>query len=140
MPKSGQPQSSAASPRTDGSNGNRPGTEVTRSQSQSLAVIPSISLTDPETVEFAGDSSLHAHSVAARNLLVRRLGDQADLATNSKLNAALDALRRIVEANVTEPSARPQMSATSSIYDLKLPPTDFVLELLRKSKGTFRQG
>jgi hypothetical protein len=105
-----------------------------------LSEFPSVSLVDSEAVEFEDESSLHAHSIAARDLLVQMLGNHSHVRANPKMIAALSSLRQIVEADKVTPSQRkPKLTGLGGsrqlIYELKLPPTDVVLDILRKSKG-----
>ncbi|KAL9093861.1 MAG: hypothetical protein Q9165_003784 [Trypethelium subeluteriae] len=104
-----------------------------------LSKLPSVSIVDSESVEFEGESSLHAHSIAARDLLVQTLGNDSHVRDNPKMVAAMNSLRQIVEADKEEPLQKksPMMGLGASrqpIYELKLPPTEIVLDILRKSK------
>jgi hypothetical protein len=101
---------------------------------------PSVSLVDSESVEFEGESSLHAHSIAARDLLEQTLGNNLHVREDPKMIAALSSLRQIVEADKAEPSQKkPKLTGLGevrqSIYELKLPPAEAILDILRKSKG-----
>jgi hypothetical protein len=105
-----------------------------------LSEFPSVSLVDSEAVEFEDESSLHAHSIAARDLLIQVLGNHSHVRANPKMIAALSSLRQIVEADKIKPSQRkPKLTGLGGtrelIYDLKLPPTEVVLDIIRKSKG-----
>jgi hypothetical protein len=105
-----------------------------------LQELPAISLVDSESVEFEGESSLHAHSIAAQHLLEQTLGTHSHVRNNPKMVAALNSLRQIVEADKVEPFQKKSNSIRvgglrQSIYELKLPPTEAILEILRKSKG-----
>ncbi|KAI9654358.1 MAG: hypothetical protein M1821_006674 [Bathelium mastoideum] len=104
-----------------------------------LSNLPSVSIVDAEGVEFEGESSLHAHSIAARDLLVQTLGHHSHLRDNPKMVVALNSLRQIVEADKVEPlQKKPKLlglgAPKQSIYELKLPPAEIVLDILRKSK------
>jgi hypothetical protein len=105
-----------------------------------LGKLPGVSIVDSESVEFEGESSLHAHSIAAQDLLEQTLGFHTHVRENPKMIAALNLLRQIVEADKVEPSQKRSKlmhpgGLRQSIYELKLPPTEAVLEILRKSKG-----
>ncbi|KAI9685189.1 MAG: hypothetical protein M1822_004776 [Bathelium mastoideum] len=104
-----------------------------------LSDLSSVSIVDAEGVEFEGESSLHAHSIAARDLLVQTLGHHSHLRDNPKMVVALNSLRQIVEADKVEPlQKKPKLiglgAPKQSIYELKLPPAEIVLDILRKSK------
>lgn len=109
--------------------------------SSDLNEVPSVSLIDSETVECEGESSLDAHSFAARDLLVQTLGNHSQVRNNPRMITALASLRQIVEADRVEASQQQKLKLTGLgrprqlIYELKLPPTEGVLEILRKSKG-----
>ncbi|KAL9071511.1 MAG: hypothetical protein Q9157_005439 [Trypethelium eluteriae] len=104
-----------------------------------LTGLPGISIVDPESVEFEGDSSLHAHSIVAQDHLVQTLGNDSHVRDNPKMVAAMKSLRQIVEADKAEPlQKKPKLTGLGAsrqpIYELKLPPTEIVLDILRKSK------
>jgi hypothetical protein len=102
--------------------------------------LPKASIVDSEGFEYEGESSLQAHSIAAQDLLERTLSDGSHVRDNPKMIAALDSLRHIVDANRLEPSQKNSKlvrlgGSRQSIYEVKLPPTEIVLDILRKSKG-----
>jgi hypothetical protein len=95
---------------------------------------------EPENVEFEGESSVHAHSIAARDLLEQTLGNHRNVRDNPKMVAALSSLRQIVEMDRVEPShKKPGWMglgiSRQAIYELKLPPTGVILEIIRESKS-----
>jgi hypothetical protein len=105
-----------------------------------LSEVHSVSNVDSESVEFEGESSLHAHSMAARDFLVQMLGNHSQVRDSPRMVAAMNSLRQIVEADSMEPSQKkPKLIglgvSRQPIYELKLPPTEIVLDILRKSKG-----
>jgi hypothetical protein len=105
-----------------------------------LSDLSSVSLVNSENVEFEGESSLHAHSIAARDHLEQTLGNHSYVRDDPKMIAALRSLRHIVKTDNVEPSQRrPKLTglggSRQAIYELTLPPTNAVLDLLRKSKG-----
>jgi hypothetical protein len=97
-------------------------------------------MVDSESVEFEGESTLHAHSIAAQDLLEQTLGNHSNVRDKPEMIAALSSLRQIVESDKVDSSQKkPKLmrlgGLRQSIYDLKLPPTEAVLDILRKSKG-----
>jgi hypothetical protein len=103
------------------------------------SALPGASLVGSESVGFEGESSLHAHSIAARNLLEQTLGNHSHVRDDPKMSAALSSLRQIVEADKVDPSQKKSKltglgGTRKSIYELKLPPTEVVLDILQKSK------
>jgi hypothetical protein len=103
--------------------------------------LPDASLADIEGAEFEGESSLHAHSITTRDLLEQTLNNHSHVRDDPKMIAALSSLRQIVEADKVEHSRKkPKLTGLEggvkqSIFELKLPPTEVILDILHKSKG-----
>jgi hypothetical protein len=102
--------------------------------------LPSVLLADSESAEFEGESSLHAHTIAARDLLEQTLRNHSPVRDDPKMVAALSSLRQIVESDKVKPSKKKSKllglgGGRQVIYELKLPPSEIVLDILHKSKG-----
>lgn len=102
--------------------------------------LPPISLVDADARALVGDSALHAHSIAARDYLVEQIKSQNAVRPRDDLTAALQSLKAMARATSREQSTKaiqPQTKSHQSLYDLQLPPSDLVLQLLRQSQSSF---
>jgi hypothetical protein len=99
---------------------------------------------DPNEAEdcaFEGESSLHAHSVFARELLERTIGNSPMGSKSHEMSSAITSLQQLVGKFENQPSSqrgslqRPVGERRQDLRKLPLPPMNAVLDILRRSKG-----
>lgn len=94
---------------------------------------------------FEGNSSLAAHSAYASAFLETVVSRSAPQVSTPKINAALTALRQIVNMQSHPPGSsskdvplpNQKDGRVSNLRDLVMPPMQVVLPILRQIKGTF---
>jgi hypothetical protein len=96
---------------------------------------------EAEASTFEGESSLHAHSVLARELLEQAVRDSAFTVETPEMSSAISSLRQLASTSdnisATERGSlhRPMGEAWQDLRKLPLPPTNAVIDILRRSKG-----
>jgi hypothetical protein len=96
---------------------------------------------------FEGNSSLAAHSAYASAFLETVVSRSAPQVSTPKINAALAALRQMVNMQSQPPGTsskdvpllNQKSCRDSNLRDLVMPPIEVILPILRQIKGTFLQ-
>jgi hypothetical protein len=92
---------------------------------------------DADGDAYEGDTSLHAHSIQARALVERVLGQGVFASTSPEVSSAVSSLLDMSNGGRKRKS-RPPTRGGPAAFDhrkLPLPPTALVLDVLRSSKG-----
>lgn len=92
---------------------------------------------------FEGNTTTHAHSVFAREVLERAVGSSPMTGQNPAMNAALSSLQGIVNKLSIQASTHEGVSeypfsqgaSISSVKDLQLPPQKYVEEIIQRTYG-----
>jgi hypothetical protein len=118
---------------------------LTKSNTQSPSNVETIvnpGVTDSPAA-FEGNTTTHAHSVFAREVLERAVGSSPMTGQNPEMNAALTSLQGIVSRLSVQASTHESVSeypfsqgaSISSIKELQLPPQKYVKELIQRTFG-----
>lgn len=90
---------------------------------------------------FEGNTTTHAHSIFASEVLERAVGSSPMTGKNPEMNAALNSLQNIVSRLSVQASTHESVSpypfsqgaSVSSVKDLQLPPQKYVKDLIQKT-------